>query len=184
MTPQDDADWSVTMIVAIRHGLHVEFDRELIRGGPLDDIPPGPYMFTLLCEAARVGDARMAAALLDAGALIDKCDISGMTPLQHATVFRHLDLARTLLRRHADPKIRDENGCGPLHSIATHYQEMADPVLLELGVEMVQAGADGNARGFGFTPFSRCPALAAECAHRTLDAAPPAQGGEGYIRRP
>lgn len=64
-----------------------------------------------LLQAAMMGEAETVSGLLSRGALVDERDpISGRTPLIIAAVGGHIDIARILLARGADPSARDMHG--------------------------------------------------------------------------
>ena len=74
---------------------------------------------TPLHMSARRGTARVAAALLDAGAWIDAPDKRGETPLRRAVNCGQETMVRLLLDRGADPQTRDKDGRRPADAART-----------------------------------------------------------------
>jgi uncharacterized protein len=75
-------------------------------GSNLNDLPlfvSWSNRFVPLMAAARVGDATIAALLIDAGADVNRGK-EGITPLMTACYFGHADVARVLMERGADVK--------------------------------------------------------------------------------
>ncbi|MDX1577357.1 MAG: ankyrin repeat domain-containing protein [Gemmatimonadota bacterium] len=109
--------------------------------------------------AARDGHADVVAALLAAGADIDRpTGGDRSTPLLLAAINGHYDLARWLLERGADPNLASEDGVAPLYAVianrwapkALYPQPTAfkqqETSYLALMDALLAAGADPNAR--------------------------------------
>ena len=77
--------------------------------------------YTPLLFAARVGDARSAALLLDAGAKVDVASDDGLSALARATVRGHTAAAIALLERGANPNVSTP-GFSPLHWAAGSWE--------------------------------------------------------------
>jgi uncharacterized protein len=115
--------------------------------------------FNALHFAVRQGDAASAAALLDAGAPIDKATGGdGTPPLLLAVINGHFDLAAALLDRGANPALASDNGVTPLHAALnvqwapralypqprTHLQQKL--TYLDLMKRLLDKGVDPNVR--------------------------------------
>jgi ankyrin repeat protein len=80
---------------------------------------------TPLHEAARLGQTRVVAALLDAGGDIEARDLEHAgTPLGWAVFYGHAETARVLLERGAEPSPKDRYGNTPLYY--THGGEQGE----------------------------------------------------------
>lgn len=81
------------------------------RGADLDAesfLKMTPLMFAARLDGARLDDARIVSALIDAGAAVDTVGERGFTALTHAAAMGWTDVARELLAAGADP-----TGSGP-----------------------------------------------------------------------
>jgi uncharacterized protein len=101
----------------------------------------------LLPAAYNRGDIRALRWLLDRGALIDKPDKYGMTPLHHACFCANLDALRLLLARRANPNARSQSGDMPIHRLVQYGSP--SPNVLQMLNELRYGGADVYARGEG-----------------------------------
>ena len=90
-------------------------------------------------EAARKGDIEAVKAALDAGTDANAKDDKGSTLLNLATRYGHLDVARLLVERGADLKVRSPAGGFPIHSAV---QPPKDPGFVRF---LLEQGADPNA---------------------------------------
>ena len=126
----------VSAVLIARYLGHADFAREIADAHPGID----------LWEAAALGDQHRTAELLDAGlAEIDGVNADGYTALGLACFFGHLEEARLLLDRGADPNIIAANDMAvmPLHSaLAGGHKEIA-ALLVARGAEPDEpTGAD------------------------------------------
>lgn len=125
----------------------------------LNELVAGHGGFTSLLFAARDGHTETAAALLDAGADINKPAGSDKnTPLLAALVNGHFDLAKMLVDRGADVNTAAENGVAPLYAVlnvqwapkALYPQPQAyrqqSLSYLDMMQVLLDKGADVNAR--------------------------------------
>ncbi|MEL6347451.1 MAG: sigma-70 family RNA polymerase sigma factor [Myxococcota bacterium] len=94
--------------------------------------------------AANHGHARVAAALLDAGADPDAPGTRGSTPLHLATQTGHVDVVRVLLRAGADPNRPHRHRLTPLHIAAIRGQRDIARALLDAGADPLAPGASGQ----------------------------------------
>ncbi|HKK92925.1 MAG TPA: ankyrin repeat domain-containing protein [Longimicrobiales bacterium] len=114
---------------------------------------------TPLLHAAREGHAESVAALLDAGADIDRVSRGDHTsPMLIATVNGHFDLALVMLERGADPDLASDAGATPLYAaLNTHWAPKARypqqqaytqqrASYLDVARALLDAGADPNPR--------------------------------------
>jgi hypothetical protein len=97
------------LVTAARNG-DVETIRSLCAHGADPDQPSGGNDWTPLQHAVHTGQTQSVAALLDAGATIDRANSSGMTPLMLAAGYGQRDIVQLLLARGAEPALRDRNG--------------------------------------------------------------------------
>jgi len=67
-----------------------------------------------LLDAARHNNLRVATALLDCGAHINKAEKNGFTPLHVAATYGHLDMVQLLVKRGADDSLRTRDGFTPI----------------------------------------------------------------------
>jgi ankyrin repeat protein len=57
---------------------------------------------------------------LELGANPDRRDAAGLTPLHHACILGHTEMALALLKHGADPNLKDNTGSTPLHHSTVH----------------------------------------------------------------
>lgn len=117
-----------------------------------------------ICDAAEAGDLAAVAAILDADpgqvhAVSASASTGPFTPLHLAAWQDHLDLARRLLDRGADPNARGEFGMTPLHLAIKHRNGDAAELLIDRGAD-VEAADDSRTRPLhycmaGFDPDDR-----------------------------
>jgi len=85
-------------------------------------------------------------ALVDAGAEINACDISGMTVLMHVARNRALSsvVARVIATPGVNLNARDSNGNTALHHASVSYGEHAVKMLIEAGARVDVTNDDGE----------------------------------------
>jgi ankyrin repeat protein len=140
---------------AVDHKETVQALLFLQRAGVDLDAAPGSDRRTALCSAAAAGVAPVVAALIMAGADLDKLDIDGSSPLLLASMEGHLATVNLLLEHGADSNTPDAAGFTPLFVAAQEGH---------LGVvcSLVAAGAStGATSAEGATAL----AIASECGH-------------------
>ena len=111
-----------------------------------------------LAEAAREGDVMRATALLDAGVDVNSRTgpgygpFRGLTPLMWAAAGGHLDCARLLLERGAEPNARSADGHSILYYLIWGVLPSDRDPMLKL---LLEAGLDPNseARGASASPL-------------------------------
>ena len=114
---------------------------------------------TPLLFAVRQGNMNAAMSLLDAGAKVNQVSTGDHTsPLLMATINGHFDIAKKLLERGADAKLASDAGATPLYATINVQwaakslypqptaQTQQQTTYLELMEQLLQAGADVNAR--------------------------------------
>ena len=124
----------VSAVIIARALGHADFAREIADAHPGID----------LWEAAALGDQHRTLELLDAGTAVDAPNADGTTPLGLATMYGHLEEARLLLDRGADPNVigGGEREMMPLHiALAGGYKEVA-ALLLARGAEPDEPNGD------------------------------------------
>ena len=94
-----------------------------------------PYGGTTLSIAAHLGYKEIVNTLLDAGAVIDKADYEGMTPLHKAVRYGHNGVVELLIERGALPDIPDVNGQTPLHMAVKNGKYHMIKLLTEGGAD-------------------------------------------------
>jgi ankyrin repeat protein len=98
-----------------------------------------------IMEAARAGDSARVVTLLEASPeLLSVKDGDGMTPLHHAVVGGHTELARLLLDRGADVSATDAQGQTPLHLAAYGGDAASTALLLARGAEVMARALRGR----------------------------------------
>lgn len=100
-----------------------------------------PLVHETIHDAARQGDLADVKRHLYRGAAVNTLDKDGATPLQVATLSRHLPIVEYLISMEADINVTDENGATVLHWVSTPGQFHTGLVRL-----LVANGADLNAR--------------------------------------
>eukprot|EP00160_Parvularia_atlantis_P021053 Unigene8966_Nuclearia_a/m.27450 Unigene8966_Nuclearia_a/g.27450 ORF Unigene8966_Nuclearia_a/g.27450 Unigene8966_Nuclearia_a/m.27450 type:complete len:176 (+) Unigene8966_Nuclearia_a:57-584(+) len=79
-------------------------------------------------------------AMLDAGASVDARDDNGYSPLQAAASYGHAELLELLLKRGANPIIRDCDDDTPLHQAET---VACAQLLLDHGADLLAKNSEG-----------------------------------------
>lgn len=142
---------------------------------------------TALHHAVRQGNIASAMALLDGGANINEMSASdSTTPLLHAAINGHFDLAMELVKRGADVKMASIHGLTPLYAaINTFWHprsrypqpqavQLQKTTHYELMNTLIKAGADVNVRmkkNIWFFGYSNCGN--ANCGLELLDGTSP-----------
>ena len=129
------------------HGVCIDF-APLDRGEPkVEQIDDGvavkaPRKSPLL-SAAEKGDLAKVERLLDKGELIDARDKNGMTPLHHAILSDHVDVALFLLERGADRDARDKEGSTAITFACMRQLQPVVGALLDRGCDVNTRDARG-----------------------------------------
>jgi ankyrin repeat protein len=97
------------LVTAARDG-DVQSIRALCARGADPDQPSGGNDWTPLLHAIHKHQPRSVAALLEAGATVDRATSLGMTPLMMAAGYGYTDVVKVLLAHRADTRGRDEDG--------------------------------------------------------------------------
>lgn len=142
---------------------------------------------TALHHAVRQGNIAATMALLDGGANINERSASDSTsPLLHAAINGHFDLAMALVQRGADAKLASIHGLTPLYAAINTYWhprsrypqpqavQLQKTTHYELMQALIKAGADVNARltkNIWFFGYSNCGN--ANCGLELLDGTTP-----------
>lgn len=142
---------------------------------------------TALHHAVRQGNIAATLALLDGGADINEVSATdSVTPLLHATINGHFDLAMELVKRGANPKLTSTHGLSPLYAaINTFWHprsrypqpqavQLQKTTHYELMNALIKAGADVNVRmkkNIWFFGYSNCGN--ANCGLELLDGTTP-----------
>ena len=124
----------VSAVIIARQLGHADFAREIADAHPGID----------LWEAAALGDQHRTAELLDAGTAVNAPNVDGYTPLGLAVHFGHLEEARLLLERGANPNVigGGERAMMPIHlALASGHKEIA-ALLIERGAEPDEPNGD------------------------------------------
>lgn len=101
-------------------------------------------------DLIRVKIEDAAAKLLLKGAVVNKCNRFGQTPLHYASEELNEEMVAMLLRHKADPDVRDRNGNTALHAVikkpTTNFEESEEIVrlLLENGANVHVKDEDGR----------------------------------------
>ena len=126
----------VSAVLIARYLGHADFAREIADAHPGID----------LWEAAALGDQHRTVELLDANmAEVDGVNADGFTALGLACYFGHLEEARLLLDRGADPNSISQNDLAamPIHSALSHGHKEIVALLIARGAEVDEpSGAD------------------------------------------
>jgi ankyrin repeat protein len=172
-------DYGVTPLsLAVGNGSARMVARLLTAGANADLMLPSGE--TPLMTAAWVGSVDVASLLLDKGAKINHQEgAKGQTALMWALFENHLEMARLLVLRGADIRLRSASGMTPLLFVARQGNVEAARLLLERGAPINEAndagvtpllmavvrghvdllkflldrGADASTSGAGFTPL-------------------------------
>lgn len=96
-------------IGAVRSG-DVADVRAMCAHGTDPNAPFGPNGWSPLLHAVHKHQLGTAAALIDAGAVVDRAAPGGMTPLMMAAGYGHREMVALLLQRGANPRIRNPKG--------------------------------------------------------------------------
>lgn len=142
---------------------------------------------TALHHAVRQGNIPATLALLEGGANIDEVSATdSVTPLLHAAINGHFDLAMELVKRGANPKLASTHGLTPLYAaINTFWHprsrypqpqavQLQKTTHYELMGALIKAGADVNVRmkkNIWFFGYSNCGN--ANCGLELLDGTTP-----------
>ena len=94
---------------AAREGDTAEI-RQLAARGADPNAPSGGNHWTPLLHAVHKHQNASLAALIDAGADVNRADEQGVTPLMMAAGYGYDDTVRLLLQRHADARVKRSNG--------------------------------------------------------------------------
>jgi ankyrin repeat protein len=97
------------LVNAARSG-DVQTIRLICAHGADPDQPSGGNDWTPLLHAVHKNQAASVAALLDAGANVNRATSSGMTPVMLAAGYGQRDVVQLLLARGANPTLRDGHG--------------------------------------------------------------------------
>jgi len=139
----------------------------IVRSGvpPQGQQAPTPGAMTPLLYSARDGRLEAAHLLVEVGADVNAGDANGITPLLMAITNNHTDVAQFLLRRGANPNAADQWGRTALWSAVELRNLDLDSRTLQNGVdrgpvldliaELIEKGADVNARVTEFPPERR-----------------------------
>lgn len=95
-------------------------------------------------DQARKGDTAALADSLDLGVPSDVCNERGDSLLMLAIYHGHLDVARLLLARGADPELRNGRGQTPLEGAAFKGDVASATLLLDHGAAADLPGPDGR----------------------------------------
>lgn len=142
---------------------------------------------TALHHAVRQGNIAASLALIDGGANINEVSATdSVTPLLHATINGHFDLAMELVKRGADVKLTSTHGLSPLYAaINTFWHprsrypqpqavQLQKTTHYELMSALIKSGADVNVRmkkNIWFFGYSNCGN--ANCGLELLDGTSP-----------
>lgn len=118
----------VSAVLIARYLGHADFAREIADAHPGID----------LWEAAALGDQHRTQELLASGATVDAINADGYTPLGLACYFGHLEEARLLLERGADPNVISTNDLAvmPIHSALSGGNKEIVALLIARGAEV------------------------------------------------
>ena len=97
-------------------------------------------------------------ALLRADLDLDSCDSQGKTALHISVEKAHNEFAKQLVRKGANPNIRDNNGNLPLHLLGSHRSAKAK----ELTEDLLSSGEGVALANFTATSPDLSPATTAE----------------------
>ena len=102
--------------------------------------------FQPLGLACYFGHFEAAEYLVKAGALINSPSRNGLkaAPIQSAAAARHVKIVKMLLEHRADPNVREQGGCTPLHAAAHNGDETMIRALLYGGADLDVKNNDGK----------------------------------------
>jgi uncharacterized protein len=119
--------------------------KRLVAAGATPNAFEGEEGWTPLQCAAYSGNTTAMAALLEAGAGVDACDITGTTPLMVATDARHQAAVTVLLDAGADVyRQMDNDGNTALHYACMIAHPRIVGVLLDAGARVDVCNLDGD----------------------------------------
>jgi uncharacterized protein len=113
------------LVTAARSG-DVRAIRLLCERGADPDEVSGENGWTPLFHAIHKNQPGSVAALLDAGAKVDRPTASGMTPLMMAAGYGYADVVKVLLAHRADPRVRDADGGAAVDYALTGMTDIDD----------------------------------------------------------
>lgn len=161
-------DYGVTSLALAAANGSVALVRLLLEAGASPTIASASGE-TPLMAASRTGVLPVVTALLDRGADIHARDISyGQTALMWAISERHSDVARLLLERGADPRMRSTGGYNGLLFAARVGDLESARLLLAAGASPLDAAPDGTSVLLTATVRGHVP-LAIELLERGAD---------------
>ena len=159
--PRDKAGWT-PLHVAAEHE-RIASVAQLLRCERCEVDAPGPNGCTPLMLAAHAGSRKCAAALLAAGASLDRRDGGGATALLAAAAGRRAKAMRLLLQAGADPHCRDSSGSGAAFFAAKGGSAACVRLLREHGVELATQNDFGWSALHAAANSSHVEALSALC---------------------
>jgi ankyrin repeat protein len=113
------------LVTAARDG-DVRTIRLLCERGADPDQPSGGNDWTPLVHAIHKNQPGSVAALLEAGASVDRATPSGMTPLMMAAGYGYADIVKVLLAHRANPRVRDAEGGAAVDYALTGMTDIDD----------------------------------------------------------
>ncbi|GAB0092664.1 hypothetical protein DMENIID0001_076850 [Sergentomyia squamirostris] len=90
-----------------------------------------------LLIAARNGNTEIISMLIDAGALVDECNLQDVTPLMEAIQMKNVSAARVLIERGANINLQDREGLSPLCLAVMNQSVELVRLLLERNCRLV-----------------------------------------------
>ena len=143
----DEILWDSTHVYEAAYKGNVDKVRRILLSGLVNmdlEIEYGFNRTTLLIAAAHEGRRDVVQLLLKKGALPDKSDACGKTPLSIASLRGQKDVVEVLLKFGADPNIADCNGTTPLYHSASRGDKEVVQLLLDFGAQPNEAAEDGS----------------------------------------
>ena len=101
--PHGSRRWTILLVIAVGYELDPEIMRTLVDAGANANLGSGP---TPLHYAAKPGSMDQVRFLLRSGAVVDARDGWQFTPLYYAVKDNRPEIAATLFRAGADPRVR------------------------------------------------------------------------------